>query len=378
MKFRERFIAAALGLAALPLSYAPGYAEDLTVGALFPLSGPVAAQGEDFASGSDLAVEHINADKILSGKLSIRYEDSQAMPQVGVVGMTKLVNVDQVKYVLTAYTGVSKAIAPLCQRNEVVCANAGGLSPDLAKLGEYFWNVIPLVDQETKSLTSYLVNKRDLKKIALIYIDDPSGVAIRDLLTTQLKEVGGELVASYSLPPEAQQFSGIAAQVRSLNPDAIYLATYGDQQLQVIKQLRDNGVDKQLLTYSGNSWPAALQLPEAQGMIITSEKVDYTSDDPVTKRFVEDYRKKYSRDPTLVSTNYYNAIMLYAALASALEKEGLEVNGANLLKKRLEIGTFKLAGVTVTFQENGGVTVPIRINVVKDQALSPIADSGAD
>jgi hypothetical protein len=48
---------------------------------------------------------------MLSGKLSIAYEDSQALPQRGVIAMSKLVNVEKVPYVLSTYSGVAKAIA---------------------------------------------------------------------------------------------------------------------------------------------------------------------------------------------------------------------------------------------------------------------------
>src|SRR3546814_10564103 len=68
-------------------------AADLTIGGLIPMSGSNAEYGQIFSSGANLAVEHINASKMLSGKLSIVYEDSQGLPMQGVIGMNKLVNV---------------------------------------------------------------------------------------------------------------------------------------------------------------------------------------------------------------------------------------------------------------------------------------------
>ena len=105
----------------------PAVAEEHTIGAIFPLSGTNAVYGDVFMSGADLAVEHINADGVLSGPLSIAYEDSQALPQPAVVAMTKLVNVTGVPYTLSAFTGVSKAISTLATRNSVVGVNGGGV-----------------------------------------------------------------------------------------------------------------------------------------------------------------------------------------------------------------------------------------------------------
>lgn len=340
-------------------------AADQTIGALFPLSGPNAVYGDVFMAGSNLAVEHINNDKLLSGKLSIAYEDSQGLPQPAVIGMTKLVNVTNVPYVLSAFTGVSKAISTIGQRNSVVAVNGGGVGPDLALLGEYFWNVIPLVSLEVRAVVPYLVKEKNIKRIVLVYIDDPFGNSILEELQSELKTAGGELVETMSVPTTAQQFSGIAAKVRAANADAVYVASYGAQQIQIVKQLRDNGVESQLVTYSGYAVPDAIALPESEGIIITGQSVNYTSDDPVTARFVKDFTEKNDRAPTAYNVNYYNATLIYALLAQALEAEGKEVTGENLLKKRVETKSFDLVGGTVSFQENGTLLFPIKVNVLK-------------
>ena len=57
------------------------HAQDIKIGTLFPLSGRIAVLGDVFNTGVNLAVDHLNADKMLSGKLSIVAEDSQGTPQ---------------------------------------------------------------------------------------------------------------------------------------------------------------------------------------------------------------------------------------------------------------------------------------------------------
>lgn len=350
----------------------PASAAEHTIGAIFPLSGPNAVYGDVFMSGADLAVAHVNEDSMLSGSLSIAYEDSQALPQPAVVAMTKLVNVTGVPYTLSAFTGVSKAISTLAMRNQVVAVNGGGVGPDLAELGDYFWNVIPLANLEVRAVVPYLVNERGLKKVALIYVDDPLGQAMKDELENTLPGAGGELAGSFSVPTTAQQFSGVAAQARSLGADAIYVASYGNQQIQIVKQLRDNGVDAQLVSYSGYTAPDALKLPESEGMIVTGQGVDFASDDPITKRFVEDYKAKYDRDPNAYNVNYYNATMVYALLAAALEAEGKDVTGENLLTKRRETESFSLVGGTVAFQDNGTLLFPIQVKEIKGGKAEPL------
>lgn len=353
-----------LGLALCQAMAGIAVAKDVKIGADFPLSGPNAEYGEIFSSGVNLAVDHINKDKMLNGNLVVVYEDSQALPTQGVIAANKLINVEKVPYVLSAFTGVSKAIAPLGTRNKVVMVNGGGVGPDLATLSPYFWNVIPLANFEVKTMVPYLVKDRGLKRIALVYVDDPLGQAILNEMKTELKAAGGELAGSFSVPASAQQFSGVAARVRDTKPDAVFIASYGNQQVQLIKQLRDNGITQPLASYSAFSTPSVRNLPEAKGALFTSQKINIAKDDPRTKRMVADYKAKYGKDPSMYVLNYYNAVLLFADMAAALQKQGKEITGANLLEQRKKTPTFDFVGATVSFADDGTVKSPVQINEI--------------
>lgn len=352
------------GLFAVAASGSLAQAEDLTIGALFPMSGPNAVYYDIFGSGTNLAVEHINADNMLDGSLTIQYEDSQALPQQGLIGMNKLVNVSKTPYVMSAFTGVSKAISTTATRSKTVAINGGGVGPDLAELGEYFWNIIPLANYEVRAILPYLVNERDAKRFVLVYVDDPLGESILKEMNTVLGEVGGELVEALSVPVTAQQFSGIAARVRAANPDVVYIASYGAQQTQIVKQFRDNGVSQQIASYSGISIPEIHSLPEGKGILYTTQSIDWEADDPVTRRFVDDYKARHDNLPSIYTANYYNAVRLFALLAHELQEQGKPITGENLLAQRNETQTFDLLGGQVTFQEDGTVVSPMQINEV--------------
>jgi ABC-type branched-subunit amino acid transport system substrate-binding protein len=342
----------------------PASAQDLRIGAIFPLSGANADYGDLYMGAAELAAAHLNEAKVLSGKLSIVYEDSQALPQQGVVAMNKLVNVEKVSYVLSAFTGVSKAISTMATRSHTVAVNGGGVGPDLAELGEYFWNVIPLANFEVRAIVPYLVQKRRLKRFVLVYVDDPLGQAIKRELESGLSSVGGVLGEALSVPSNAQQFSGIAARVRDAKPDVVYIASFGAQQSQIIKQLRDNGVTQQLASYSGFAIPAIASLPEAKGALFTTQRIDWNSDDAVTRRFTQEYQTKTKRAPTAYAANYYNAVLLFGTLASALQKAGLPITGENLLAKRREIAAFDLVGGRLSFEKDGTIQSAMQINEV--------------
>ncbi|WP_159997539.1 ABC transporter substrate-binding protein [Roseomonas sp. 18066] len=371
---RSLLAATALGLAS-PLAaprLARAQAGAHVIGTLFPMAGPNAEYGGIFTSGIQLAIEHITADKMLQRPIDLRAQDSQGTPQGGAVGMTKLANVDRAPYVLLGFTGVSKAAAPIGTRNKTVMINGGGVGPDLAELSPYFWNVIPLVNQEVQAMLPWLQAQK-LLKIALVYVDDPLGTGVLSELKNGLPGIGGQLVGSFSIPPATQQFAAIAARVRDSKPDAVYFASYGAQQSQIVKQLRDNGVSQPLLTYSGGSIPSVQALPEAEGLVLSGQAADWTREDPVTKRFVTDWRAKHNSEPTAYHQNYYNGMRLFGLLAQGLEKAGKPVDGENLREEWLRVKRFALVGGEGVFEERGTMSMPMQINQVRGGRSQKIA-----
>ena len=350
-------------LAASALSLSAAWAQDIKIGANLPMSGPNAEYGELFSSAAAIAVEHANADKMLSRKLVMLIEDSQATPQQGLVAMNKLVNVEKVPYVLSAFTGVSKAIAPVGDKAKVVSINGGGIGPDLAELGDYFWNVIPLVNFEIQAFVPYIVKERAWKKIALVYVDDPAGEAIKKELDIHLPKHGGTLVTALQIPRASQQFSGVAAKVRESQPDLVFIASFGAQQAQIVKQLRDNGVKQQMASYSAFSVPGVMQLPEAKGALFPTQAINWNAEG-ASKRLAADWRAKKGKEPNAYVANYYNAVMVFVKLAQALEKAGQPITGENLLKMRKQMASFDLAGGRMEFLPNGTVAMPLQLNEV--------------
>ena len=236
--------------------------------------------------------------------------------------------------------------------------------------------MIPLANLEVQTIVPFLVKDQGLKRVALVYVDDPLGQAAREVLDKELKANGGDLVGAFSFPATAQQFAGVAARVRDTRPDAVYIASYGNQQVQLVKQLRDNGVSQPIASYSAFSIPSLLTLPEAKGSFFTSQQINLNSPDARTKRMVTDYRQKFNKDPNMYAINYYNAVMLFADLVEALQKQGKPVTGANLLEQRQKTPSFDFVGSAVSFLPDGTVKSPVQINQISGDGSSTLLKPG--
>ncbi|WP_454620346.1 ABC transporter substrate-binding protein [Bradyrhizobium cenepequi] len=367
---RRSLVAGVLAGVALP-SVLRAQDDPYVLGTLFPMTGLLSELGSVYTAATALALEHVAADKRLKKPIALRAQDSQSTPQGGAVGMSKLVNVDQAPYVLVGITGVAKAAEPIATRSKVVMVNGGGVGPDLAGLSPYFWNIIPLADQELPTAFGWM-KRNGIKRVALIYLDDPLGKALRKGLSEGLPTIGASLVGEFSAAPSAQQFSAMIAKVREAKPDLVYVASYGTQQTQIFKQLRDNGTTQPIMTYSVGGTPSVAALPEADGLLFTSQLADWDATDPLMRRFVDGWRAKHKDNPSTYAQNYYNAVLLYAQILERLERDGKSVIG-DILKESIATGTFDLVGGRARFSANGAIDMPTQLNRVQNGKFEKVS-----
>jgi ABC-type branched-subunit amino acid transport system substrate-binding protein len=76
----------------------------------------------------------------------------------------------------------------------------------------------------------------------------------------------------------------------------------------------------------------------------------------------KDWKAKTGKEPSAYIANYYNAVLIFAKLAQALERSGQPITGENLLKQRKATPSFDVVGGKLTFLPNGTVSVPLQIN----------------
>lgn len=367
---RRSVLAAGLALPAIRPALAQ-QGEPYVMGSLFPMSGPSAEFGEAFTRGAQVALSHIAADNMLRRPIRLQSEDSQALPQPSVVAMNKLISIDRASWVLVSWTATSKAVAPIGDRAKTIMVNGGAVGPDLAGLSPYFWNVIALAHLEVRVMVPFLVRQRNAKRVALIYVDDPLGDGILGQLRTVLPANGGELVGSFSVPRAAQQFGPVVARVRQSRPDAVFVASFGAQNAQIVKALRDNGVTQTICSYSAFGIDSLRTMPEAEGALFTSQKMDLAGD-PLTRRFATDFQARFGSAPLVYHANYYNAAYLFGLLAKQVEAAGGTVNGETLRAAMLATRKFTMVGGEGEFDEQGNMLTQLQVNEIRGQQFVPV------
>ncbi len=338
-----------------------GLPKELVIGALIPMTGTGASYGVMDKNGADLAVEQINANGGVQGiKLRMKYEDHEAKPAVAVNAINRLISVDKTSYVISSYSSIGLAVAPIGDKTKTVVINAGGQSDNLANAGDYFYNNIPLVGGEIEIIADYLVNDEGFKTAAIVFANDDGGRSSLDIFKREFGKHGGEVLAEEATELGGSDFRAALTKVKAVNPDVLFIGAYGQDTALIIKQARELGITSAIAETSWSVIPDVYTLPEAEGLIHTSLAFEPSGE------FAAAYKEKYSEEPTLYAVTYYDGVKIFADSLNWVIENKKPINGESLKEAIDAIRSFEGAAGKVTFRDDHTTLKDVNISVLKN------------
>lgn len=370
------------GVVALALAGVAGVApaqtrEPFTFGVALPTTGSAAPFGLDQVQALEWAVADINARGGAGGRrLNAVVLDTQARPQVGIDVVTRLISVEKVPLVITAFSAVVAAVAPIVNRGSVLTFVIGANSPRIASMGDYVYTTYPLADVDVTLLAKYA--RQELKKsnAAVLYLNDESGVYGARVFRENFEKLGGRVAAYESYEPNSTDYTGAILKIRAANPEVVHLQGNAGDSPQAIAQLRQLGVRVPITSYTAAYNPQmAKQLgTQADGLIVAS-MAPGVADLPEVAAYVARWKKEKGREPNNVPVTQYvhDGAYIIKALVEHLDRSNRPLTGENLRKALLEVKTFRLPLTgDVTINENHTVLKPVYLLEVKGGVFTPL------
>lgn len=200
----------------------------VTIGAVWPLTGADASSGATYMLGMKAAIKYIDTHGgVLGHPLKVAVRDSEST-SVGAAAATKALIGDKVAAIVGDDTSDDLAMAPVVQQAHIPLFTAASDNA-VFDLSLYTWVFAtgPTVTQRAAAQVAYLVNDLHLKKIGVLYVDNSFGIEGTQYTTSSLKKYGLTPVSTVSFPSTATDVSSEETSLRSANPDAIVLWTYG-------------------------------------------------------------------------------------------------------------------------------------------------------
>ncbi|MBM3524298.1 MAG: amino acid ABC transporter substrate-binding protein, partial [Alphaproteobacteria bacterium] len=238
---------AALVAATLSMTTTPLAAQEVRIGFLGSITGPIAQLVPPIVRASQLAVEQINAQGgVLGGRrLNLVVADDQCNAQGANDGANKLVNVDQVTAIVGALcSGATIAAAnSVAIPNGVVMVSPASTSPAITTLQDkdLVFRIVPSDAYQGQVMAKYLMDK-NVKKVALTWINNDYGRGFSGAFREAYTRLGGAITQGEAHEPNQASYRALLATLGRDKPDALVVLAYaGGTGLPIIRQSLEGG-----------------------------------------------------------------------------------------------------------------------------------------
>ncbi len=337
-------------LVAAALVAAPLYAQTpVKIGFMAEMSGPQGALGQDQYDAFMMVVER-NGGKLGGVPVEIIKEDSQLKPDVATQIVQKFIERDKVSIITgISFSNVMMAVHKPITEKEVflIGSNAGPAPIAGAQCSPYQFIVSWQNDTQAEVVGQYATDKGYKRVIGMA----PNYQAGKDFIAGFKRYYKGEIIDEIYTPLNQPDFSAELAQVAAKQPDAVYVFYPGGLGVNFVRQYQQAGLLGKIpllatSTTDGLTLPA--QKEAALGVISgTFWGPDFSN--PASKRFLEEFEKKYNRIPSQYAAQSYDAAQL---LDSALAKVKGNVADKKGLMAALKQADFKSVRGAFKFNNN--------------------------
>jgi branched-chain amino acid transport system substrate-binding protein len=289
----------------------PAYAADkLTIGFMTTLSGPGAVVGNEIRDGMYLALDHLNSRVGGLPTTVIVADDSQKI-EVATELANKFIRTDKVDVAMGfSFSNLMLAIHPILTQSETVLISSNPGPSQIAgkECSKYFFSTSWQGDSFAEAMGAYLTKKG----VKNIYLMAPNYAAGRDVLAGFKRFYKGSIAGEVYTGLSQLDFAAELAQLRAANPSAVFAFYPGGLGINFVRQYSQAGLKDRFPLYTSytidNTTLRGIG-DDAIGLIRTSFW-DEDSNNPVNKRFVADFEKRFGRTPADYAGQAYDTIML--------------------------------------------------------------------
>lgn len=329
MKMKTSALFAAVAMTAtLAQAQQQGVTKDeILIGTIQDLSGPIAGFGKQDRMGMMLAVDEINEQGGINGrKLRLLVEDSAYDPKKAVLAAQKLVNQDKI-FMMVGHIGTAQNMAAMPVQFE---KNVINFFPITAAREMYepfhklkYSYAAPYYDQMRLAVPK-LVKEKGAKKVCTMYQDDDFGSEVMKGGEDGLKTIGMEFAEKTSYKRGATDFSSQVSKMQSSGCDFIVLGTIIRETIGAIGTARKLGYNP---TFIGTSAAYTDLIHKLGGKPMDGLYATMTVQNPYTDEqspairfWANKYKTKFNEDPTVFSVYGYSVINTFATAATKAGK----------------------------------------------------------
>jgi branched-chain amino acid transport system substrate-binding protein len=295
---------------------------EILVGQFGSLTGSEATFGISTDKGVRMAIDEFNAAGGHNGKkIKIVTLDNQSKAEETISAVTRLITQEKVVALLgEVASGRSLAAAPIAQKAGIPMISPSSTNPKVTEVGDYIFRVCFIDPFQGTVMAKFATETLKAKKVAILRdVKSDYSVGLANFFAAKFKELGGEITIDQSYSGGDIDFKAQLTQIRSTNPEAIFVPGYYTEVGLIARQAKELNIKVPLL--GGDGWDSS-KLSEIGGEAINGSYFSnhYTteSQDPAVLEFITKFKAKYNETPDgLAAMGYDAAKVLIEAIKRA-------------------------------------------------------------
>jgi branched-chain amino acid transport system substrate-binding protein len=294
-------------------------APPIKIGLLIPLTGGLLHEGPAVRKGAELALEHYGG--VVAGrKIEYVIEDSATDPTTALDKARKLVEKDGVPIIIgPQHSGVTQAVQPYLMEKKIISLKSRQFPIPLTQKFPYLFVVDGTQQQVTAPMGDYVFNELKFKTATTLTSDYVAGREFMAGFVNRFKEIGGTIVQEQFAPVDAMDWAPYLSNLKAA--DVFVAWTGGPGGPRLLKQWVEYGINKKMPLHTCYISGILNEdtLPGIGDICIGAagpSSYASTVDNPLNKKVVADYRRKYNERPadSGIMGGYVNAQVAFEAL----------------------------------------------------------------
>jgi branched-chain amino acid transport system substrate-binding protein len=288
------------------------------IGVINSMSGPEAPIGENITNGIKLAEEDL---KKKGFNLQLVWEDDTGKPQISMSAMEKLATRDNVVGVVGPYTSAcSNAVSKLAEKYRVPLLIPAAAKEEITRQGlKNVFRMNAPADKYASSLIDAATSLGKPKSIAFIYENTDFGTSTSKTAKDYVAKKGIQVVADVAYPKGSADYRSTLAQIKSKNPDLVFMVSYVADAILLMRQSREVGLQPQAFLGAGAGFTTAEFARERAISENVISCTQWTEDVnwPGAKEFGKRYKARYGKEPSYHAACAYASMVIMAETAKA-------------------------------------------------------------
>lgn len=281
--------------------------KEIVLGASFPLTGTIAADGQTCVDAINLAITQANEAGGVNGRtISLISEDDEGSPTSAASVANKFVDNDDILAVVSSYN----SSCMLAQVDTFADAGLPSISPvattpALTGASTYFYRTAPN-DSACGSAAADFLTEQGMKAVALFYENDDYGLGIAEAFKAECEAIGLPIVTTQTyVYGETVDFSTQLTATASSGADCIFIAGCVTEQGLICEQRDDYGCGDMLVLCGNGGYAPALLDYETEGVYVQGEFDKNVSEK--AEEFVKAFSDEYGYEPGNWAASAYDA-----------------------------------------------------------------------